>query len=180
MTILDQLKAYARTIVQSIVDKEPLNYMEAAGLFGLLLQARHNIPILSSFYNQAQDNELKKIIKQAIYEQTIPAIEELERLMCAGNAELPEVHFSSPILHNKVDYPQKVCLTDMEIAIAIGTMARTSQLATFLSLQQCYQLEIAMALNQILNNGLQWDFRLLQLMLHRGWLPNIPKVGNRQ
>ena len=177
MTIVDQVKALTRTIVQAIVDKEPISYMEAAGLYGIILQARHNISVLSSFYNQAEEPELRTLIKEAIYEQAIPAIEECEKLMRAGEAELPDEHFPPhPLYDGKVDYPRGVRLTDMEIAIALGNLARGSQLTLFLTLQQCYQLEVAGSINQLLNSGLQWDYRLLQLMIHRGWLPRVSKV----
>lgn len=177
MTIVDQVKAWTRSIVQSVVDKEPISYLEAAGLYGLILQARHNISVLSSFYNQAEEPKLRELIKEAIYEQALPAIEECEKLMRAGEAELPVVHFPPHTLYDdNVDYPQGVRLTDMEIALALGNLARGSQLALFLSLQQCYQLEVAAGINKLLNSGLQWDYRLLQLMLQRGWLPKVSKV----
>ena len=176
MSILDQVKAYTRSIVQSVIDKEQVNYTEASSLYSLILQARHNISVLSSFYNQAEDSELKQLIKDSIYEHAIPTIEACEKLLRAGGGELPDVHFPPHPLYDKVNYPKGVQLGDMEIALAIGNLARGSQLALFLSLQQCYQLNISVALNQLLTNGLQWNYRLLQLMLHRGWLPNVPKA----
>ncbi|MBC8014229.1 MAG: hypothetical protein H7X79_00600 [Sporomusaceae bacterium] len=176
MTIIDQVKILTRTLVQSVVDKEPVSYMEAASLYGIILQARHNISMLSLLYNQAQDPELRELIKAAIYEQTIPSIETCEKLMRAGDGELPDVHFAPHPLYDKVDFPKGVRLTDMEIAIAVANIARASQLTLFLSLQQCYQLEIALAINQLLSSGLQWNYRLLQLMLYQGWLPRISKV----
>ncbi|GMA99322.1 hypothetical protein [Pelosinus sp. IPA-1] len=176
MKITDQVKVYTRTLVQSVIDKEPVNYMEAAGLFGIILQARHNISMLSSLYNQAQDPELKELIKKAIYEETIPAIETCEELMRDGDGELPDVHFAPHPLYDNVDYPKDVRLTDMEIAIAIGNIARAFQLVLFLTLQQCYQLEIIFGINKLLNSGLLWGYHLVQLMLHRGWLPRVSKV----
>ncbi|WP_371373450.1 DUF3231 family protein [Sporomusa aerivorans] len=176
MTIIDQVKAYTRTILQSIFDKEPVNYMEASSLYGLILQARHNISLLSSFYNQASDPELRDLIKTAIYQHAVPTIENCEKLLREGGAELPDTHFPSHPLYDKTNYPKGVQLTDMEIAIAVGNLARSSQLILFLSLQQCYQPEILLAISSLMSNGLQWDYQLLQLMLHRGWLPNAPKV----
>jgi len=150
--------------------------MEAASLFSLILLARHNISVLSSFYNQAQDPELRKLIKEAIYEETIPTIEDCERLLGAVGGELPDLHFPPHPLYEKTDYPKGVQLTDMEIAIAVGNLAKASQLSLFLSLQQCYQLDVSIALNKLLSSGLEWDYRLLQLMIHQGWLPSTPKV----
>ncbi|MDR3592540.1 MAG: DUF3231 family protein [Negativicutes bacterium] len=176
MTIIDQVDALTRKIVQAVVDKEPIGYLEAAGLYGLILQARHNISLLSSFYNQAEDAELRALIKEAIYEQTLPAIEECEKLMRAGDAQAPDIHFPPHPLYETVDYPRGVRLTDLEIVIALGNLARNFQLTLFLTLQQCYQLEIAAAVNKLLSSGLQWDYRLLKLAIHKGWLPGVPKV----
>lgn len=177
LTIVDRVKAYTRSVVQSIVDKEPLNYLEAAGLFGVILQARHNIFMLSSLYNQALDPELRELTKQAIYEQAVPMIEKCEELMRAGNAEPPDAHFKSPVLYAKAVYPENVKLEDGEIAIAVANITRTTQLTLFTTLQQCYQLEVAAGINELLSSDLQWSYRLLQLMLHRGWLPEVPKVA---
>jgi hypothetical protein len=176
LTIIDQIKAVTRMVVQAVIDKEPLGYSEAAALFGLVLQARHNISLLSCFYNQAEDTQLREVIKAAIYEETLPTIEACEKLIRDGEAALPEAHFPPHPLYEQVDYPKGVRLTDGEIAIAVGNMARGFQLTLFLSLQQCYQLEVAGAINKLLNSGLQWDYRLLELMIHRGWLPTMAKV----
>ncbi len=177
LTIIDQIQAYTRSIIQSVVDKEPLNYLEAAGLYAIVLQSRHSIAMLCSLYNQAQDTELRTLIKDAIYEQTLPVIEKCESLMNAGKAEIPKEHFPSPILYEEATYPKGVRLTDIEIAIALGNIARTAQFQLFTAMQQCYQLEISIAINLLITSSLQWSFRLLQLMLHRGWLPVVPKIA---
>lgn len=176
MTIVDQVKAYTRSIVQAIVDKEPISYLEAAGLFGIILQGRHNISVLSSLYNQAQHSGLKALLAEAIDGQMQPMIKKCEELMAAGQAELPEASFPPHPLYAELEYPAGVRLTDGEIALAAASMARNTQLALFLTLQQCYQLEIIRSINQLITSGLEWDYRLLQLALHEGWLPKIAKV----
>lgn len=176
MTFIDQVKGYTRMLVQMVTDKEPVSYVEAAALYGIILQAKHNISMLSSFYNQAEDPDLRELIKEAIYEHALPTIEDCEKLMKAGEAEIPQLHFPPHPLYDKVDYPRGVRLSDMEIAVALGTLARSSQLTLFLALEQCYQLEIIAAIYKLLSSGLQWDYRLVQLTIHRGWLPTVAKV----
>ena len=74
------------------------------------------------------------------------------------------------------DIPTDACLSDMEIAAALGTMAKASQMALLAALHQSYQLDVGMMLRKRLDEDLDWNTRLLNLMLNRGWLPHITKV----
>ncbi|MPM98811.1 hypothetical protein SDC9_146001 [bioreactor metagenome] len=65
---------------------------------------------------------------------------------------------------------------DGEIAIAVGNMAKASQMALLSALHQSYQLEVAIMYREMLDAGLDWDYRLLQLMLKRNWLPHLHKI----
>lgn len=85
--------------------------------------------------------------------------------------------FTKRTLHKKqLDIPPDAHMKDSEIAIAIGSMAKASQMALLGTLQQSYQLEVALMYREMLDAGLDWDYRLLQLMLNRGWLPRLAKI----
>lgn len=177
MTILDQVNSQARAMFNMVFDKEPLNYLEAGGLYGIIAQGRYNVAALEVMYNHAQDPELRDLIKEAIDHHTKTLIERSEKLLANSNGELPKLNFSKRNLHDHaMDLPMDAHMLDSEIAIGIGSMAKASQMALLACLQQSYQLEVALMYRRMLDIGLDWDYRLLQLMLKRDWLPRLAKI----
>ena len=177
MTILERVSSETRSIYNMFFDKEPLNYLEAAGLYGVIAQGRCNIASLEVIYNHAQDAELKALIKEAIEKQTKNLIEHSEKLLSESGGALPTLSFTQRTLHKKsLDIPSDAHMTDGEIAITIGTIAKASQMALLATLHQSYQVEVALMYREMLDAGLDWDYRLLQLMLKRGWLPRLAKI----
>lgn len=177
MTILENISSETRNIFNMFFDKEPLNYLEAAGLYGVIAQGRYNIASLEVMYNHAQDVELKALIKEVIEKQTKNLIEHSEKLLSESGGTLPTLSFTKRTLHKQtLEIPDDAHLTDSEIAITIGTMAKAAQMALLATLHQSYQLEVALLYREMLDAGLDWDYRLLQLMLNRGWLPRLAKI----
>jgi len=177
MTIMEKVSSETRNILNMFFDKEPLNYLEAAGLYGVIAQGRYNIASLEVIYNHAQDLELKALIKEAIDKHTKTLIEHSEKLLSDSGGSLPSISFSKRTLHKgPLEIAPDAHMTDGEIAIAIGSMAKASQMALLTTLHQSYQLEVALMYREILDAGLDWDYRLLQLMLNRGWLPHLAKI----
>lgn len=177
MTLLEKVSSETRNIFAMFFDKEPLNYLEAAGLYGVIAQGRCNIACLEVFYNHAQDRELKVLIKEAMDDHTKNVVEHSEKLLSDSGGPLPTLSFTKRTLHHdSLELPPDAHLTDREIAITIGTMAKGSQMALLATLHQSYQLEVALMYRELLDAGLDWDYRLLQLMLNRGWLPKLAKI----
>jgi len=177
MTILEKVSSETRNIFNMFFDKEPLNYLEAAGLYGVIAQGRYNIAALEVIYNHAQDTELKSLIKEAIDRHTKTLIQHSEKLLSESGGTLPTLSFTKRTLHKKsLDIPADARMTDGEIAIAVGSMAKAAQMALLATLHQSYQLEVALMYREMLDVGLEWDYRLLQLMLNRGWLPRLAKI----
>lgn len=177
MTMLEKVSSETRNILNMFFDKEPLNYLEAAGLYGIIAQGRCNIACLEVFYNHASDKELKSLIKEAMDSQTKNLIEHSEKILSDSGGPLPTLAFNKRNLHKgSLDIPSDAHLTDKEISIAIGTMAKAAQMALLTTLHQSYQLEVALMYREMLDAGLDWDYRLLQVMLDRGWLPQLAKI----
>ncbi|MEN6412961.1 MAG: DUF3231 family protein [Veillonellales bacterium] len=177
MTILDKVNAETRNIFNTFFDKEPLNYLEAAGLYGIIAQGRYNIAALEVMYNHAQDPKLKDIIQEAINRHTKTIIAQSENMLEQSGGSLPKLHFEKRTLHKSpLNIPADAHLNDGEIAIAVGTMAKAAQMTLLTALHQSYQLNVALMYRELLDAGLDWDYRLLQLMLDRGWLPRLAKL----
>lgn len=177
MTILDKVTSETRNILNMFFDDEPLNYLEAASLYSIISQGRYNISILQVMYNHAEDPTLKELIHEVIDRHNRLLVEQSENLLKDKGQPLPRIHFNDRRLQKApLDIPIDGKLDDKEIAIAIGTMAKAAQMAILAALHQSYQLEVALMYRKILDAGLDWDYRLLQLMLNRGWLPHIAKV----
>lgn len=176
MTILEKIESNTRAVVQSIFDKEPVNYIEGGSLYGIIAQGRHTRSMLEIMYNHALDPELKDLIKIAIDDLANPLIEQCESYLSISEAQVPHFGFNEHKLHDSIDIPSDARLTDNEIAAGIGTMAKAAQMALLGALHQSYQLEVGIMFRKFLDAGLDWNYRLLQLMIHRGWLPHLAKI----
>ena len=177
MTMMDKMTGATRMAAQLLIDKESISYLEAGALYGIVAQGRFNQSVLQAMFNQAKDPELRQLINQCLEDQVTITVKQSEEALRSGDAQVPEFHFQNRQLHSKpLDVPSDACLSDMEIAAALGTMAKASQMALLAALHQSYQLEVGMMLRRRLDEGLDWNLRLLQLMLNRGWLPQIAKV----
>jgi hypothetical protein len=177
MTVMDKINSQTRTIMSAIFDQEPLNYLEAAGLYGIIAQGRFNVALLQVMYNHAHDPELKSLIKEAIKHHSEITIEEAEDKLVESDGHTPAFKFVKRNLHDSlVNIPDDARMTDQEIAIAVGTMAKAAQMAILTGLHNCYQLDVAQMYREALDDGLDFDYRLLQLMLDRHWLPHLNKI----
>lgn len=179
MTVMDKINSQTRTIMNAIFDQEPLNYIEAAGLYGIVAQGRFNVALLQVMHNHANDPELKALIKEAIKHHSSMTIEEAEDKLFESDGHTPAFRFVNRNLHDSpVNIPDDARLSDQEIAIAVGTMAKAAQMTVLAGLHNSYQLEVAQMYRKALDHGLDFDYRLLQLMLNRGWLPHLNKISH--
>lgn len=179
MTIMDKVQSTTRAAVQGMIDREPVNYLEGGGIYGIIAQGRHNLCTLEIMYNHAQDAELKERIQEAMEKLVQPLIQECEGLLKESNAQVPQFHFTNHQLHKEnLNIPPDARLNDMEIAAAIGTMAKAAQVNILAAMQNSYQLHIGMMFRRFLDEGLDWNYRLLQLMINRGWLPHVAKISH--
>lgn len=179
MTVMDKINSQTRTIMNAILDQEPLNYLEAAGLYGIIAQGRFNAALLQVMYNHATDPELKTLIKEVINHHNEMTIEEAEDKLLASDGHTPAFQFVKRNLHDSpVTIPDDARLSDREIALAIGTMAKAAQIALLTAMHNSYQLDVALMYRKALDHGLDFNYRLLQLMLDRGWLPHINKISH--
>lgn len=176
MTMLDKVNAKSRSLIQELVDKEPANYIEAGLLYQIIVTGRYHVSLLTIYHNHTKDPELMQIIKDAIDNLSEKTIKDCEDFLLAGDAMIPTVRFPERLLESAQDIPSGAHLSDMEIAMALANMHGASQIALLTAINQCYHLDIGTKLRKQLNVALDWGYRLLQLMLHRGWLPQIAKV----
>jgi len=177
MSILDQISSGTRSVLNMMFDSEPINYLEAAGLYGIVAQGQLNRTILEVAYNHAQDSDLKSLIREVLERHNQDIIEQAKDFLKNSDADLPALQLPRRSLHNTpVEIPADARLTDREIAMAIGTMAKAAQATILGALHHSYQLEVALMYRKMLEFGLDWDYRLLQLMLNRGWLPHLAKI----
>jgi hypothetical protein len=177
MTTLDKINSAVDSTMSMVFDKEPLNYLEAAGLYGIVAAGRQSLSALEVLYNQAHDRELRAIIKMAIDEQTKWLVERAEKFLAAASITLPSI---SPIRRRLHDSPPQIPddarFTDQEIILAIANLAKVSQMAVLGAMHQTYKPEIAMIYREILDAAFDFNYRLLKLTLDKGWLPHLAKV----
>src|SRR5512146_1680881 len=97
---MDKVSAGISTVFNQVFDQEPLNYLEAAGLFGIVANGRQNMAYLEVLYNHAHDSELKNLLKQAIEDQTEWLVDKAEHLLQTSHGRLPALHFVRRQLHD--------------------------------------------------------------------------------
>lgn len=175
-TMVDKVTEGANIIFHMLFDREPLNYIEGAALYGIVGQGRINMGILAVMYNQAQDQELKALIKDAMDSQTRLLMEKAEDYLQASEAHLPEFHMERRKLHESLNIPVDARFTDREITLAIANIAKASQLGVLTALHQSYQPDVAQLYRQVLDVSLDWNYRLMTLAINRGWLPHVAKL----
>jgi hypothetical protein len=176
MTVMDQVRAGTRAVIQPAVDKEAVNYVEAGALYAMVAGARLHASLLSVFYNHAQDPELRRLIKDAIDHLSEAAIKKAEDLLRAGGAQVPAVAHREYPLTESLEIPSAARLDDEVIALSLANIDGASQAMLLGAMHLCYQPEIIRALGSQLRASLGWAFRLQQLMLKRAWLPEMAKV----
>lgn len=177
MTTADKINSAVNTTISMLFDKEPLNYLEAAGIYGIVAAGRQNLSGLEVLYNQAQDSDLKAIIKRAIDEQTKWLVEKAEKYLAAANIPQPPLPSVRRRLHNAPpQISDDVRFTDQEIALGLSSMAKASQMAVLSAMHQTYKPEIASVYRDVLDSSFDFNYRLLKLALNKGWLPHLAKI----
>lgn len=177
MTVMDKVNAGTRMVFNAMFDKEPINFLECAALYTTIATGRYNLAILEVMYNHATDPELRDLVKAAISEQSRHTVNDAENLVKKGGGQEPPQHLKRRELHAQpLAMPADACFTDREIAMTLGMFAKFTQIGILGALQQCYQLELAKMYRDRLDAGLDFNYRLAQLMLNRGWLPYVEKV----
>ena len=101
MSILDKINSETRMLFNNFFDKEPLNYLEAASLYGVVAQGRYNVAMLEILYNHAQDEELKGLIKEALSTQTKALIDQSEEMLQESGSQIPSLTFRRRTLHKR-------------------------------------------------------------------------------
>lgn len=177
MTVMDKLNAGTHMIFDAVFDKEPINFMECAALYSTVATGRYNLAMLEVMYNHAADPDLRELVHQAINEQSRHTVNDAETLIKRGGGQEPAQHLKRRELHREpLNISADAKLTDREIALTLSMFAKFTQMAVLGALQQCYQLELATMYRNRLEAGLDYNYRLLQLMLNKGWLPYLEKI----
>ncbi|MCX7781704.1 MAG: DUF3231 family protein [Negativicutes bacterium] len=177
MTMLEKVAAGTNTLMNMVFDKEPINFIECTTLYTTVAQGRFNLATLEVMYNHATDPDLREMVKRAIDEQTRQTLEDAETLIKRGGAQEPPQHLKRRQLHPQpLNIPADAKFTDSEIVGMLAVMAKTTQIAILGAMHQCYQPELAVMYRKRLELGLDYSYRLMQLMLNKGWLPYIDKV----
>ncbi|WP_368294419.1 hypothetical protein [Dehalobacter sp. TBBPA1] len=176
MNILEKATAKSNSIVQNIIDHEPINYIEAGLQYQIVLMGRFQASIITTLYNHAEDPELRVLLKDArdaLVERTVKMSEDFLR---SEDVKLPTIQFPERSLEEYQDIPDHLHFSDMEIALLLLEMSASSQMALLTAINQSYHLEIGNRLRKELNIGFDWAYQLEQLMLQRNWLPKIAKI----
>jgi len=177
MTTMDKVNAGINKVYNALFDKEPLNNLETTALFAITLNGRENVATLEILYNHAQDNDLKSIIKEARDNQAAWLVERAEKILERNKTHSPSLTLPNHTMHqSNLDIPLDARFSDHEVFLALGNMAKAAQMAVLAAMHQTYQPNVAIMYRSILDSAFDFNYRLLQLALEKGWLPHFPKI----
>ncbi|MDU4959304.1 MAG: DUF3231 family protein [Sporomusaceae bacterium] len=177
MTMMDKVNAGANSIAHALFDKEALSYPEATAAYAMIAQGRMNNAVLSVMYNHARDPEVKELVLQALKDHNQAAVNLAEKLLQESGGELPHFYFQERKLHDEpVEIPPDARLTDEEIVLGVATMGKAAQMMLLSTIHQSYQPDVAIAYRKRLDEGMDFNYRILQLALKHGWLPRLDKI----
>ncbi|WP_201781515.1 DUF3231 family protein [Sporosarcina globispora] len=147
---------------------EPLHYGEVYGLFTNLATNNGTIAGHQTLINHAGDEDLKKLIEEAI-KGLQSENQQLEELLKTNGIGLPPAPPARPNA-NLEDIPVGARFTDPEISAAISMGTAAALVACSQAMGQSIREDVAMMYGQFHMNKAQFGAKMLKLNKEKGWL----------
>lgn len=147
---------------------EPLHYGEVYGLFTNLFTNNGTISGYETLMNHAGDDDLKKLIEEAI-KGLRAENQQLEELLKSNGIGLPPAPPARPNADLN-DIPVGARSTDPEISAAISADTAAGLVACSQAIGQSIREDVAMMYGQFHMNKAQFGAKMLKLNKEKGWL----------
>ncbi|MBT2734513.1 DUF3231 family protein [Bacillus sp. ISL-7] len=147
---------------------EPMHYGEVFGTWTYLLTNNGLIAAYQSYINHAGDQDLKKLIEEAIQGMKNEN-QQLQELLKANGIGLPPAPPDRPNV-NLEDIPVGARFTDPEISAAVSSNVAAGLVACSQLIGQCIREDIAMMYGQFHLAKAQFGAKMLKLNKENGWL----------
>ncbi|RSD25547.1 DUF3231 family protein [Mesobacillus subterraneus] len=147
---------------------EPLHYGEVYGMWSHLLVNHGLIAGYQTFINHIGDEDLKKLVQDAI-EAMKEENQQLEELLKTNGIGLPPSPPERPVAHLE-DIPPGARFSDPEISAAISKDVAEDLVAASTMIGQCIREDIAAMYGQFHMAKAQFGAKMLKLNKSKGWL----------
>lgn len=147
---------------------EPLHYGEVFDIWTHLITNYGKIAGYQTFYNHAGDEDLKKLIEDAL-QQLKHEVGILEKVLKANGVGLPPSPPERPIAKSE-NIPPGARFYDPEISAVFSADIAAGLIACSTAMGMCTREDIAMMYGQFHMNKAQLGAKLLHLNKNKGWL----------
>ncbi len=151
---------------------EPMHYGEVYSIWTAVNTMKGMVAGHQTFLNHAGDEDLRKLIEEAI-QQGNQEIQELEALLKANGVGLPPTPPDRPTASLE-DIPTGARVQDPEIAAAMSIGVAAGLVAASQVMGQSIREDIAMMFGQIHTKKAAFGAKLLRLNKEKGWLVPPP------
>lgn len=148
--------------------KEPMHYGEVIGAWAFIGANNGLISGYEAFVNHAEDNDLIKLLEEAI--QTMKSeVKELEGLLQA-NGITPPPALPGRGTANADDIPVGARFMDPEISAAISINVGQGMVSISQVMSQCLREDIATMFAKYLKDKIIFGAKLLRMNKEKGWI----------
>ncbi|KKI90534.1 membrane protein [Bacillus sp. SA1-12] len=156
---------------------EPMHYGEVFGIWSHLLTNNGFIAGYQSYINNTGDQDLKKLIEEAIQGMKNEN-QQLQELLKTNGIGLPPTPPDRPNA-NLEDIPVGARFTDPEISASVSKDVATGLVSCSQVIGQCIREDIAMMYGQFHLAKAQFGAKMLKLNKEKGWLIPPPLHFNK-
>ena len=147
---------------------EPLHYGEVFGIWTNLATNNGLIAAYQTFFNHTGDDELKKLIEEAVQGME-DENKQLEKLLKVNAVGLPPAPPARPVARLE-DIPVGARFNDPEISAALSMDVAAGLVACSQAMGMSVREDVAMMYGQFHTNKAQLGAKLLRLNKSKGWL----------
>lgn len=147
---------------------EPLHYGEVSVLWAASLTAKSMVAAYSTLMNHAGDEDLKKLIQEAIMLEQAEMLG-LDEMLKEHGVAIPPAPPERPKA-NIEDIPAGARFTDPEISASISREAGLGLTALSQAMSQCIREDIAAMFAQFHAAKVKFGHSALKLSKEKGWL----------
>lgn len=156
---------------------EPMHYGEVFATWSFLTAAKSAVAGNQTQLNHAGDQDLRKLLEEAIQaEQQV--IKQIEELLKENGIGLPPTPPDRPKA-NVEDIPAGARMQDMEISAALATQIAAGLVSCSQIIGQSIREDIAMMFGQIHTQKATLGAKVLRLNKEKGWLVPPPLHLNK-
>lgn len=177
MNVQKMIRSVVMGILSGNPQDEPMHYGEVFGTWTHLLANNGLIAGYQSYNNHIGDQDLKKLIEEAIQGMKNEN-HQLQELLKTNGIGLPPAPPDRPNA-NLEDIPVGARFTDPEISASVSKDAAAALVACSQIMGQCIREDIAMMYGQFHLAKAQFGLKMLKLNKEKGWLIPPPLHLNK-